>query len=304
MGTEKSPGFTLYSLSGHVTAPASTRRRWDHLRELLDYAGGVRAGHGAEVLDSGRVVDSAVDRRTPRCATGLRGHGLGRVDAGHQGAADLRRDHLRGARGPALDPVLRPRVLRQVHPCREGTYWLIQIYERLETGGHRGGHRQAARHLRHHLRQVVLRVGRWRGLTDHLVDQVLPRRVRRASGRQAARSTRTPRCWRARRSGGLMTATDRPHGVPPASRWSTSPSTTSRSCAQGHVGDSRRRADGRADPPVLRPSAARPGRRLPAVPGRGRGPAQADGLLHHHVTPTWWCAPSSPPRPPTRPSTA
>ncbi len=28
MGTEKSPGFTLYSLSGHVTRPGSTRRRW------------------------------------------------------------------------------------------------------------------------------------------------------------------------------------------------------------------------------------------------------------------------------------
>ncbi|EUA23582.1 respiratory-chain NADH dehydrogenase 51 Kd subunit [Mycobacterium xenopi 4042] len=28
MGSEKSPGFTLCSLSGHVTRPASTRRRW------------------------------------------------------------------------------------------------------------------------------------------------------------------------------------------------------------------------------------------------------------------------------------
>lgn len=28
MGSDKSPGFTLYSLSGHVTTPDSTRRRW------------------------------------------------------------------------------------------------------------------------------------------------------------------------------------------------------------------------------------------------------------------------------------
>ena len=56
-------------------------------------------------------------------------------------------------------------------------------------------------------------------------------------------------------------------------------------CAQGHLGDSCRRADRRADPAVLRPSAARSGRRLQAVPGRGRGPAQADGVLHHHVHP-------------------
>ena len=35
-------------------------------------------------------------------------------------------------------------------------------------------------------------------------------------------------------------------------------------------------------PAVLRPSAARPGRRMPAVPRRGRGPAQADGVVHDH----------------------
>ena len=79
----------------------------------------------AQVLDPRRVVDAAADRRTPRRATGLRGHGCGRLDAGHQGAADLRRDHLRGARGSALDPVLRTRVVRQVHAraARAPTGW-------------------------------------------------------------------------------------------------------------------------------------------------------------------------------------
>ena len=50
--------------------------------------------------------------------------------------------------------------------------------------------------------------------------------------------------------------------------------------AQGRAGDPGRRADGHRDPAVLRPPAARAGRRLPAVPGRGRGPAQAGRLLH------------------------
>ena len=55
MGSEKSPGFTLYR--GHVTRPGSTRRRWGiTLRELLDYAGGVAPGT-LEVLDPGRLVD-------------------------------------------------------------------------------------------------------------------------------------------------------------------------------------------------------------------------------------------------------
>ena len=46
MGTEKSPGFTLYSLSGHVTRPGQYEAPLGvTLRQLLDCAGGVRAGH-------------------------------------------------------------------------------------------------------------------------------------------------------------------------------------------------------------------------------------------------------------------
>ena len=77
-------------------------------------------------------------------------------------------------------------------PCREGTYWLVQVLRRLEDGQrHRGRPRQAARHLRQHPRPVVLRARRRRDEPDHVVHQVLPRRVRRAtSPRAAARSTR------------------------------------------------------------------------------------------------------------------
>ena len=53
--------------------------------------------------------------------------------------------------------------------------------------------------------------------------------------------------------------------------------------AQGHPGDPGGRDDRRRDPEVLRPPAARPDRRLPAVPGGHRGPAQAARLLHHRV---------------------
>ena len=53
--------------------------------------------------------------------------------------------------------------------------------------------------------------------------------------------------------------------------------------AQGDAGHPRRRTARHRDPALLRPPAARPGRRLPPVHRRGRGPAQADGLLHHHL---------------------
>ena len=47
---------------------------------------------------------------------------------------------------------------------------------------------------------------------------------------------------------------------------------------------------GDRDAAVLRPPAARPGRRLPAVPGRDRGPAQAAaGVLQPRPSPRAWC---------------
>ena len=46
LGTEKSKGFTLYSLSGHVNNPGQFEAPLGiTLRELLDLAGGVRTGH-------------------------------------------------------------------------------------------------------------------------------------------------------------------------------------------------------------------------------------------------------------------
>ena len=67
--------------------------------------------------------------------------------------------------------------------------------------------------------------------------------------------------------------------------------------AQGHAGHPRRRTARHRDPAVLRPSAPRPGRRLPPVHRRGGGPAQADGVLHHHRAPTAWSSRPSSPRP-------
>src|SRR5690606_29672335 len=46
MGTEKSAGFGFFSLSGHVTRPGQYEAPLGvTLRELLDMAGGIRAGH-------------------------------------------------------------------------------------------------------------------------------------------------------------------------------------------------------------------------------------------------------------------
>ena len=116
MGTEKSKGYGLFSLSGHVTQPGTVRGAARHHAPHAARAGrwGAR-GSRAEVLDPWRVVDPAAHRRPPRRAARLRVGRRRRVDARDPGAGDLRRHDLRRARGPALDRVLQARVLRQVH---------------------------------------------------------------------------------------------------------------------------------------------------------------------------------------------
>ena len=121
MGTEKSKGMTIYSLSGHVAQPGPVRGAAGHHAAPAAGPGRRHPGRSpAEVLDPGRVLDADADRRAPGHPAGLRGRGQREVDARHQGAAVLRRDHLGGAHRAALDRVLQARVLRQVHPVPRG----------------------------------------------------------------------------------------------------------------------------------------------------------------------------------------
>ena len=135
MGTEKSPGFTLYSLSGHVTTPGQYEAPLGiTLRELLDYAGGVRAGHDLKFWTPG-------GSSTPL----LTAEHLD-VPLDYEGMASV--GSMLGTKALQIfdETTCAVRAVRRwtqfyAHescgkctPCREGTYWLAQIYERLETG--------------------------------------------------------------------------------------------------------------------------------------------------------------------------
>lgn len=135
MGTEKSPGFTLYSLSGHVTRPGQYEAPLGiTLRELLDYAGGVRAGHELKFWTPG-------GSSTPL----LTAEHLD-VPLDYEGVASV--GSMLGTKALQIfdETTCVVRAVRRwtqfyAHescgkctPCREGTYWLAQIYERLETG--------------------------------------------------------------------------------------------------------------------------------------------------------------------------
>jgi NADH-quinone oxidoreductase subunit F len=135
MGSEKSPGFTLYSLSGHVTRPGQYEAPLGiTLRELLDYAGGVRAGHQLKFWTPG---GSSTPMLTPEhLDVPLDYEGVG-------GAGSMLGTKALQIFDETTCVVRAVRRWTQFYahescgkctPCREGTYWLSQIFERLETG--------------------------------------------------------------------------------------------------------------------------------------------------------------------------
>jgi NADH-quinone oxidoreductase subunit F len=135
MGSEKSPGFTLYSLSGHVTRPGQYEAPLGiTLNELLDYAGGVRAGHQLKFWTPGgsstplltaEHLDVPLDyENMAKVGSMLGTKALQIFDETTCVVRAVRR----------WTQFYAHESCGKCTPCREGTYWLAQIYERLETG--------------------------------------------------------------------------------------------------------------------------------------------------------------------------
>lgn len=135
MGTEKSPGFTLYSLSGHVTTPGQYEAPLGiTLRELLGYAGGVRAGHTLKFWTPGGsstpiFTDEHLDVPLDYEGVGAAGSMLGtKALQIFDDTTCIVRAVLRWTEFYAHESC------GKCTPCREGTYWLVQILRRLESG--------------------------------------------------------------------------------------------------------------------------------------------------------------------------
>jgi len=136
MGSDKSPGFTLYSLSGHVTNPGQYEAPLGvTLRELLDLAGGVRAGHELKFWTPGgsstplltaEHLDVPLDyENMAQAGTMLGTKALQIFDETTCVVRAVRR----------WTQFYAHESCGKCTPCREGTYWLAQIYARLEEGG-------------------------------------------------------------------------------------------------------------------------------------------------------------------------
>ncbi|AEG43375.1 NADH-quinone oxidoreductase subunit NuoF [Isoptericola variabilis] len=135
MGTEKSQGHGLFSLSGHVVRPGQYEAPLGiTLRELLDLAGGVRPGHELKFWTPGgssTPIFTADHLDVP-------------LDYESVGAAGS----MLGTRALQIfdDTVCVVRAVSRwtdfyAHescgkctPCREGTYWLKQVLHRIEAG--------------------------------------------------------------------------------------------------------------------------------------------------------------------------
>lgn len=135
MGTEKSPGFTLYSISGHVRRPGQYEAPLGiTLRELLDYAGGVRPGHelkfwtpggSSTPMFTGDHLDVPLDYEGVGAAGSMLGTKALQI---FDDTTCVVRAVLRWTEFYAHESC------GKCTPCREGTYWLVQILRRLDRG--------------------------------------------------------------------------------------------------------------------------------------------------------------------------
>ncbi len=135
MGTERSKGMTLYSLSGHVTRPGQFEAPLGiTLRQLLDLAGGVRDGRTLKFWTPGGsstplLTADHLDVPLDYEGVGAAGSMLGTK------ALQIFDDTTCVVRATLRwTEFYKHESCGKCTPCREGTWWLVQVLARLERG--------------------------------------------------------------------------------------------------------------------------------------------------------------------------
>jgi NADH-quinone oxidoreductase subunit F len=135
MGTEKSKGFGIFSLSGHVTRSGQYEAPLGiTLRELIDLSGGIREGHRLKFWTPGGsstplLTDQHLD--LPLDFEGMAGAGT---------MLGTRAIQLFDETTCVVRAVLRwtefykHESCGKCTPCREGTWWLVQTLAAIEQG--------------------------------------------------------------------------------------------------------------------------------------------------------------------------
>jgi NADH-quinone oxidoreductase subunit F len=135
MGTEKSKGFGIFSLSGHVERPGQFEAPLGvTLRELVDLAGGIRQGHELKFWTPGGsstplLTAEHLDVPLDFEAVGEAGSMLGtRALQIFDDTTCVVRAVLRWTE------FYKHESCGKCTPCREGTWWLVQVLAALERG--------------------------------------------------------------------------------------------------------------------------------------------------------------------------
>ena len=135
LGTERSKGYGIFSLSGHVVTPGQYEAPLGiTLRELLELAGGIRHGHRLKFWTPGGssvplLTDEHLDVPLDFESVQAAGSQLG-----------TRALQMFDETTCVVRAVLRWNQFYQHEscgkctPCREGTYWMTQVLRRLENG--------------------------------------------------------------------------------------------------------------------------------------------------------------------------
>ena len=135
MGTEKSKGFGIYSLSGHVTHPGQYEAPLGiTLRELIDLAGGMRNGHQLKFFTPGgsstqilgpESLDLPLDFDSVAAAGSLLGTRALQI---FDETTSVVRTTLRWIE------FYKHESCGKCTPCREGNWWLVQMLKKFEAG--------------------------------------------------------------------------------------------------------------------------------------------------------------------------
>jgi NADH-quinone oxidoreductase subunit F len=135
IGTEKSKGFGIFQLSGHVTTPGQYEAPLGTtLRQLLDLAGGIRGGHQLKFWTPGGsstalLTDQYLDVPMDYESMAAAGSSLGTRSVQ---LFDETTCVVRVVLGWAR--FYKHESCGKCTPCREGSYWVVDLLDRLERG--------------------------------------------------------------------------------------------------------------------------------------------------------------------------
>ncbi|MFC5677380.1 NADH-quinone oxidoreductase subunit NuoF [Aeromicrobium endophyticum] len=140
MGTEKSKGFVIYSLSGHVKRPGQYEAPLGiTLRQLIDLGGGMREGSELKFWTPGGsstplLTAEHLDMPLDYESVGAAGSMLGtRALQVFDQTTSVVRCVLRWTE------FYKHESCGKCTPCREGTWWLVQTLQRLDQGQGKDG---------------------------------------------------------------------------------------------------------------------------------------------------------------------